>query len=82
VRENGLIVSEIEATATTRIVTRKVRLKTIISATLSAILWFMKSKPSSACVRKANLKILEILPEAWTGQPYRFGWQDIVILER
>jgi SAM-dependent methyltransferase len=31
---------------------------------------------------KANLKILEILPGAWTGQPYRFGWQDIVILER
>lgn len=30
----------------------------------------------------ANLKVIEILPGAWWGKPYCFGWQDIVILER
>ncbi len=30
----------------------------------------------------ANLKVIEILPGAWWGESYRFGWQDMVILER
>jgi SAM-dependent methyltransferase len=29
----------------------------------------------------ANLKVIEILPGAWWGDAYRFGWQDMVILE-
>jgi hypothetical protein len=31
---------------------------------------------------EANLKVIEILPGAWWGESYRFGWQDMVILER
>jgi SAM-dependent methyltransferase len=30
----------------------------------------------------ANLKVIEVLPGAWWGEPYRFGWQDMAILER
>ncbi len=31
---------------------------------------------------EANLKVIEILHGAWCGEPYRFGWQDMAILER
>jgi len=31
---------------------------------------------------EANLRTVEILTGAWRGESYRFGWQDIVILER
>jgi SAM-dependent methyltransferase len=30
---------------------------------------------------EANLKVIEVLPGAWWGESYRFGWQDMVILE-
>jgi hypothetical protein len=58
------------------------RPRTITSAILSATLWLLKSTLSSDCCVAANLKVIEILPGAWWGESYRFGWQDMVILER
>lgn len=31
---------------------------------------------------EGNLTVNDILPGAWWGEAYRFGWQDIVILEK